>query len=242
MWPFSRKIGLEESGLFRGFTDCHCHILPKVDDGVRTIQEAEIILSRYEELGIRKVWLTPHIMADTPNTTELLRLRFNKLTAAYKGPVELSLSAEYMLDNLFRKRLKAGDLLPWGDYRNRLLVETSYFNAPNNFYELLNDIKDKGYSPILAHPERYLYASLLDYIQLKAKGVEFQLNLFSLVGQYGNQAKENAELLLKEGLYEYVATDLHTLRVMESALQEDVNKKTIERVKQIIHWQNYWQK
>ena len=59
MWPFRKKQTLEESGFFRGFTDWHCHILPGVDDGVQTMDEALQILAEYERLGVKEVWLTP---------------------------------------------------------------------------------------------------------------------------------------------------------------------------------------
>ena len=75
MWPFTHKRTLEESGFFRGFTDWHCHILPGVDDGVQTMEEALRILAEYERLGVKAVWLTPHIMEDIPNTTGHLRER-----------------------------------------------------------------------------------------------------------------------------------------------------------------------
>ncbi len=57
-----------------------------------------------------------------------------------------------------------------------------------------------------------------------------QLNLFSLFGMYGKQVKRNAEFLLEEGLYDYVATDLHAYDVLESALREKLSKKTLERI------------
>lgn len=240
MWPFYRKIGLEESGLFQDFTDCHCHLLPGVDDGVKTIKETKVILSRFEELGFQKVWLTPHIMASKPNTTKFLRQNFDNIKAAYKGNITLCLSAEYTLDNLFSERFRDGDLLPWGKYGNRILVETPDFNAPKQYYDLLDNMKAKGFGPILVHPERCFDTGISDFIELKSKGIEFLLSLFSLVGLYGNQAKEKAELLLEEGLYEYVATDVHSLDEMESALQEDLDKKTLERVKRITRLQNYW--
>ena len=68
MWPFRKRISLKDSGIFKNFTDCHSHILPGVDDGVQTMEEALEILRLYEELGIKSVWLTPHIMEDMPNT------------------------------------------------------------------------------------------------------------------------------------------------------------------------------
>lgn len=69
MWPFKKQIPLKASGIFAGFTDWHSHILPGVDDGVQTLEESLAILQQYEVLGVKAVWLTPHIMEDIPNTT-----------------------------------------------------------------------------------------------------------------------------------------------------------------------------
>ena len=229
---FNKKT-LAASGLFQGFTDCHCHILPGVDDGVGTMEESLAILSRYEQLGVCEVWLTPHIMEDMPNTTAALRQRFTELTAAYRGPVTLHLSAENMLDSVFNERFQADDLLPWGKEGNRLLVETSYYEAPANFHNMLQSIKSKGFFPILAHPERYRYMTPSDYRLLKEKGIELQLNLFSLFGMYSRRVKNNAEFLLEEGLYDYVATDLHAYDVLDSCLKEKISRKTIERILKI---------
>ena len=130
MWPFRRHSTLEESGIFRGFTDWHCHILPGVDDGVRTMDESLEALRLYEECGVESVWLTPHVMEDIPNTTARLRERFAELRTAYQGTVKLHLAAENMLDTLFEERLEADDLLPIGEKGDCLLVETSCFNPP----------------------------------------------------------------------------------------------------------------
>ena len=213
MWPFHKKKRLESSGLFHGFTDWHSHILPGVDDGVRTMDEALQILARYEELGVKTVWLTPHIMEDIPNTTGRLRERFEQLQNAYQGNIELHLAAEYMLDNLFDERLEKNDLLPLGEKGDSLLVETSYFNPPMDLYQKLEQIKAKGYHPILAHPERYAYMNDKDYEQLKKMGIRFQLNLFSLVGAYGDRTKRKAENLQKKESYELIGCDLHGINM-----------------------------
>lgn len=193
-----------------GFTDWHCHILPGVDDGVRQMDDALAILDGYGHAGIRKVWLTPHIMEDIPNTTADLRDRFDQLCQNYNGPVELRLAAENMIDNLFIKRLEANDLLPIGDEGNTLLIETSYFTAPINFNEVIDAVKSKGYFPLLAHPERYNYIdSIADYRKMYDWGVRFQLNLMSLSGHYGPVVRAKAQRLLEEGMYSRTGTDLH---------------------------------
>ena len=200
------------SSLLTGFTDHHSHILPGVDDGVKKMEVSLKVLERYEQLGIAEVWCTPHIMEDIPNTTEKLQARFAELCEAYQGPIKLHLAAEYMMDALFEERLEQGDLLKLGDEGNQLLVETSYFTPPMDMDKILLRIKQRGLYPVLAHPERYVYMNKERYTELKDKGIRFQLNLSSLAGAYGSEAKDKALWILKKEYYNLVGSDLHSLR------------------------------
>lgn len=220
MFGFRKRQTLAQSGFFRGFVDWHCHILPGVDDGVQTMDEALHILAAYERLGIREVWLTPHIMEDIPNPTARLRERFAELLAAYKGNVVLNLAAENMLDKLFEERLEQGDLLPLGKDGRHLLVETSYFNPPMGLDDILRRIQAKGYYPLLAHPERYIYMEENDYARLKSMHIKFQLNLFSLMDLYGKEARKRAKELQSKGMYDYIGTDLHRITVLNNLLEK----------------------
>lgn len=211
MWLFSKSQSIAKSGLLKGMTDYHCHILPGVDDGVKTMDESLLILAKMERQGVRKVWLTPHVMEDIPNATLILKEKFKELQAAYCGTVELNLAAEYMMDNLFEERLETGDLLPLHEGgRQYLLVETSCFNPPMNLLSILKHIQTKGYRPLLAHPERYLYMDMPDYRALKHEGIALQLNLPSLTGIYGIHAQKKAASLLKAGMYDLTGTDMHS--------------------------------
>lgn len=197
--------------------DYHCHILPGVDDGFQDSEKSLEQLRIYEASGIHEVWFTPHIMEDVPNEPEDLRRVFEAFRELYlqdclqRGaePLQLHLAAENMLDALFERRLKAGNLLPLAE--KYLLVETSIFAPPMNFRGLLERIRNKGYTPILAHPERYLYMKKEDYEALKAQGILFQRNLFSLRGQYGERVQKRCRQLLKWQMYDFVGTDLHRL-------------------------------
>lgn len=220
---FSKSIS--SSGILRGLTDAHSHILPGVDDGVAEMDKSLAILREYEAQGITNVWLTPHIMEDIPNTTAELRERFAELQAAYDGPIVLHLAAEYMLDGTFEERFRNRDLLTHSG--SNILVETSYFTPPMGFYKTLEEIKKAGYYPILAHPERYIYMDDKAYKHLKHMGVKFQLNLFSLVGQYGPTAEKKAIKLLKEGYYTYIGSDLHRQAALERNLSEKLPKKLL---------------
>ena len=215
VWPFNKKYSIASSGILERFTDWHCHLLPGVDDGVQTMEEALQILASYERLKVKEVWLTPHIMEDIPNSTAMLRTRYAELKSAYKGPIILRLASENMLDNLFEERLAQGDLLPLGKEGKHLLVETSYFNPPYGLHNILLRIKSKGYVPVLAHPERYVYMEQEDYEQLKRLNVAFQLNLPSLVEAYGTDAKRKSKWLLKKMYYQFTGTDTHKLSAWE---------------------------
>ena len=227
MWPFSSKYSLQQSDFLKGWTDRHSHILPGVDDGIQTIEDSIAILSMYEQMGVKKVWLTPHIMEDCPNTPEKLKTRFEELKSAYKGNIELALSAENMMDGLFIKRLEQGVLMPYGDNQNELLIETSYVQPPMRMESILRDIQKKGITPVLAHPERYLYMDAEKYENIKDMGVKFQLNITSLIGAYGNQVKERAEYLLNEGYYNYSGSDAHSYHAIQRAFEHKGLKKNI---------------
>lgn len=235
MWPFPQRLTLADSGIFRGFTDWHCHLLPGVDDGVRTLEESLRILALYEELGVREVWLTSHIMEDMPNRTKDLKERFAEMGATYQGNITLHLAAEHMLDNLFEERLAKNDLLPLGKDGKHLLVETSYFNPPMDLANILLRIKSKGYIPVLAHPERYVYMDEDDYRQLKEMNVVFQLNLPSLVGGYGTEVKKKAGWLLKNGLYDLAGSDTHRLAVWKETIRlKRLKKKVPQKLQELL--------
>ena len=187
------------------------------------MEESLEILAEYEKLGIKEVWLTPHIMEDIPNTTCYLRTRFNELQANYKGCVKLHLAAENMLDGLFEERLNKNDLLPLGKEQNHLLVETSYFNPPIGLKSILLWIKAKGYYPVLAHPERYEYMEKKDWVELKNMGVKFQMNIPSICGIYGRTIQHLAKDIHRQDMYDYLGTDLHSIKMLKGIIHYEVN-------------------
>lgn len=219
IWPFKRKVAtLRESEMLCGMTDWHSHILPGVDDGFKEMEDSLKALALMEKLGVKHLWLTPHVMEDKPNETQDLRRRFEELKLAFDGNMELHLGSENMLDALFEERLAANDFLPLGERGSHLLVETSYYNPPMNMIGLLEQIKTKGYFPVLAHPERYQYMDDKDYRRIREMGVLFQGNYFSLVGAYGSTAQKKLEWLLKQGMIDLLGSDLHRYKVLEKLI------------------------
>ena len=131
MWLFNHKILVRESSLLEGFRDCHCHLLPGVDDGVKDLEDTLLILGDWEIAGVKEVWMTPHIMEDIPNRPEVLLRKFEQVKAAYGGGVKLHLAAEHMLDGLFLKRIEVGEVMgydtAWG--ADETLSDASLRNA-----------------------------------------------------------------------------------------------------------------
>ena len=226
MWPFTQKAPtLKDSGMLTGMTDWHSHVLPGVDDGIKTPGESLKVLEHFDSLGLDTLWLTPHIMEDYPNTTDKLKERFEELKSMWKGKLKLRLAAENMLDPLFEERLAAHDLLPIGENGDHLLVETSYFSAPMGFDGIIDSIMSEGYYPLLAHPERYVYMNEKDYTRLKEKGVKMQLNYVSLAGGYGETARKKSIWLLKKGYIDAVGSDVHRLASNKSLIEQRPSKK-----------------
>lgn len=218
--------------MLNGFTDWHSHILPGVDDGIRTMDESLDTLAQFEKHGVRKVWLTPHVMEDSPNTTERLKDRFEDLKKAYSGNIELALASENMLDSLFEERLRERDFLPIGSKGEHLLVETSYVNQPYGMDDMIEGIFAIGLTPILAHPERYRYMNESDYRKWKQRGVLFQCNYISIIGGYGETARKKLEWMLKEGMVNMLGSDVHRKVVFDHVIEK--SPKRAEVLRQLI--------
>ncbi len=235
MWPFNKKQTIAQSRLLADGTDYHSHILPGVDDGISSMDEALQALQSYSNTGIKELWLTPHIMEDFLNTPASLQTRYTALCNEYKGPITLHLAAEYMIDNLFDELLDEGDLLPIGEGGNHLLVETSYFTPPMRLKETLRRIQSKGFHPLLAHSERYMYMDNAYYHELREMGVKFQLNLLSLAGVYGTAAQKKGQWLLKNGMYSVTGSDMHNIDALDIINATPLDKKGREILHKILH-------
>lgn len=199
--------------------DMHSHLLPGIDDGAKDMAHSLKLIRALQEMGFRQLITTPHVMADLyPNTSAIIREQeaaVQRAMAEEGLSVSLSAAAEYLMDEGFEVLLERGELLTIPG--KRVLVEMSFISAPPKLDQYLFQLQTKGYRPLLAHPERYLFLrdDFPRYQQIKSRGCEFQLNLLSLTGYYGKPVKENAVALLKAGLIDFLASDLHHERHVE---------------------------
>ncbi|WP_299051342.1 CpsB/CapC family capsule biosynthesis tyrosine phosphatase [uncultured Polaribacter sp.] len=235
---FFKKKEIPLSDFFpKGFVDIHSHLLPGIDDGAKDIDDSIELIIKMRSYGIKKLITTPHVLGDVyPNTTETilekLDLVKSELIKRNITDIDVSASAEYMIDEQFSLRLENNDILTLKD--NFILVEMSYFNAPYNLYDVLFEIQLKGYKPILAHPERYIFYhnNFENFQKLKRAGCLFQLNLLSLTEQYGKGVQNTAKKLLQQNFYDFVGTDTHHKEHLKrlKSIATPKNIKTLEHL------------
>ncbi|MCC6462573.1 MAG: hypothetical protein IT260_19045 [Saprospiraceae bacterium] len=218
-------------------TDLHSHLLPGLDDGVPTMEEALEVIEILSRLGYKRVITTPHVMAERyPNTSAIILDQTRALQDAVKKagiPVEIHAAAEYFMDEQFTDLLDHGQLLTL-DRDRHVLVEMSFHHEPLALRQALFDLQAHDYQPILAHPERYPYyhQKLDDYKALLKAGCKFQVNILSITGHYGLDVQQAAQMLLKNGLVAFLGTDAHRLRhaqTLSAALRSGHLEKTLQQ-------------
>ncbi len=210
------------------YIDIHSHLLPGIDDGAVTLEDTENLIKGLEEIGFRKFITTPHIMSDVWKNTsvginEKLSSTIQELTVPDIN-TRFKAAAEYMIDAEFRELFKKERLLTLRE--NYVLVEMSYLSPPIQLYDILYELQIAGYQPVLAHPERYsfYYQSMDDYKKLKNVGCLFQLNMLSATGYYGENVAKVSNSLLKEGLIDFMGSDVHHIRHLEGLHKKIVLK------------------
>ncbi len=214
-------------------TDMHSHILPGVDDGSPDVATSLQLMRGLADMGYDTLIATPHIMADIHrNDKHTIQHAYEQLKqAAETDPTlpKVRFAAEFMMDEGFGHLVKQDALIPLaGD--QYLLVETPYLHRPLNLESYIFNLRAIGYTPVLAHPERYhyLFDKPEEYERLKELGCLFQVNLLSLMGYYGKSEKYAAEWLLEEGLVDLLGTDLHHERHLKRLLNFTVDQKLVK--------------
>jgi tyrosine-protein phosphatase YwqE len=215
--------------------DMHSHVLPGLDDGAETLEKSLTMVAELQQLGYRKLIMTPHIMGDFyKNTPYNIRQKLDLLEKAVKEKnwnIELACAAEYYLDEWFIDKINGEEpLLTFGD--RYVLFETSYINEPLNFQDAIFALKSSGYKPVLAPPERYsyLYGRFDELTKMYDEGMLFQLNINSLSGYYSENARRIAEKLIDHKMVDFIGTDAHHTRhldVLAKSVQMPYYKKVL---------------
>jgi protein-tyrosine phosphatase len=195
-----------------GLIDLHCHLLPGVDDGARTLADALEMARALVDLGFSTVAPSPHARPEYA-PADVVEARLCELRAALaREGIALTLgrNAENVLDDGFLATLgtPAARMLGAGRY---VLVELPYTAPVPALPAILFRIRAKGVVPVLAHPERCLeFERKGRAAEAVRAGALLQLDVGALTGRYGSTAKKLSRAFLDEGLYALGATDLHS--------------------------------
>lgn len=184
--------------------DLHCHIVPDVDDGAQTEAESRAMLAQAASTGITELAATSHYSGDAwrryPEALEKLR------QLAEEHHIKIHAGAEYD----FSRLEEAEQLQTLGDSSYVLIDFVTPYISPNAIAQRCEDLLNRKYKLLIAHPERLFPADKLKVLQsLAEQGAYFQLNAGSFLGNFGRGAQRQAEQLLKLGLCHCVASDAH---------------------------------
>ncbi len=201
--------------------DLHNHLIPGVDDGAQSLDEALAGLSAMRDQGVRRIVATPHINASLTHTEGPLAERLDRidagwevlrLAAAERFPdIELARGHEIMLDvpdvqlDDLRLRVSGGQ---------SVLVELPRLFLPAGAAEALHRLRAAGWTPIVAHPERYVNINIATgdinvVAEWRRLGARMAVNAGSLVGGFGTGALTTAQEMLRRGWVDLIGSDYH---------------------------------
>jgi protein-tyrosine phosphatase len=197
-----------------GYVDLHCHYLPGIDDGVRTLEEGVALCQGLHRLGYARVVATPHIRtAMFENRRPGLEAAFEAFERATEGAAampETGLGAEHYFDDVFWDLFVRGQAVPYPGGK-AALVELPVDAIPLRLAHHLFEMRVRGVRPVLAHPERYsaFFRSSDALEPLLEVGALPLLDMMALTGRYGRRPTHAAERMLEEGLYYAACSDAH---------------------------------
>lgn len=195
--------------------DIHSHLIPGIDDGSQNMDQTIAMLAKFESMGYKKIITTPHVMSDSfPNNRDTILGGLEDVKKEMKKvglKIELEAAAEYYFDETLMVKIKERDLLTFGD--NYVLVEFAFHSPPQYLDQLFFEMQTRGYRPVVAHFERYMYylGKIDQAIAWRQKGINIQVNLNSLTGHYGPDIRKQAERLIDAGEFDFVGTDCHRI-------------------------------
>lgn len=206
--------------------DLHCHILPGVDDGVKTEQDAIEMARVAAAEGITHIVATPHHRAhgfDNPKeAVKTLVDILNQLFKEEQVTVTVLPGQEARVYGEMIEGLEAGELLTMNDTGRYLFVEFPTNSVPRYTERLFFDLQMKGVIPVIVHPERNqeIYDNPNALYHLVKDGALSQVTAASLTGGFGNRIKKLSFDLIEHNLAHFIASDAHNTTTRAFHLRE----------------------
>ena len=213
-------MGPAEPGVSGDYGDFHSHLVPGVDDGSRSLDDALHSIGRMTAAGVSRIITTPHLRASYLTSPQFdprmdfMDRRWRRVRDAVRVTwphLDFRRGFEVRLDaptpDLSNPRMRLGGT-------RFVLVEWPAFLAQLGSPDMLSRLVDSGYIPVIAHPERYhgIDRELHIVHAWKDAGAYLQGSYGSLVGQYGTKPKALILRFLQEGLVDYLSSDFHGQR------------------------------
>lgn len=196
--------------------DIHCHILPGVDDGAKSMEQSMEMIDIAYENGIDTIIATPHHMPEGRNVSPTgIKERVAKLQAyADEKDYDMTILAgnEIYYHSDVPELLDENQICTLAG-TNCVLVEFSPMDESRYIRNSLSELQNMGYAPIIAHVERYvslMKAPFEKLQELRDMGILIQVNAASVMGGFGKATKSTVEKLLKNRLVDFIATDAHS--------------------------------
>lgn len=208
--------------------DMHCHILFGIDDGAENINDSMDLIKEEVGKGVKHIICTPHFRYNREYTKEKVFKNFELLkevTQAKRIEVNLYLGNELYLGSDFYKVLESDEYYSLAGSKY-LLVEFNYSSTPQNIADTCYEVKIKGYTPIIAHVERYsqLYNNINSIKELINEGALLQVNASTIINKENKDSYKFAALLLRNRLASFVASDVHNISSRGFYLKEAYEK------------------
>lgn len=214
--------------------DIHSHLLSALDDGAQSIKESITLVTELKNLGYKKLIITPHIMTGfyNNNATKINQsaLLLREEIARKNIDILIDVAAEYYIDYDFTKDLSSKPMLCFGN--KMLLFECSFVNEYKNLSETIFEMQINGYTPVLAHPERYTYwhKNIKVLQDLHERGVMMQVNITSLTNCCQYNVRKMAVEIINNGFCNFLGTDLHNSNQLECIKQLQINESIFDKL------------
>src|SRR3954467_2079287 len=196
------------------YADIHFHLLPGVDDGPPSMDESVALAAAALAGGTSVVVATPHVrggfLTDVSELPDRVRELEERLAREEIG-LAVRRGAELGHDMVGRLSQPELDSVAHGPPGGRwLLVETPFVASGEEFIAATDELRDRGFAVVVAHPERAREAFGTSALRHElASGSVLQVNAWSLVGRHGPEAFEQAHTLLRAGNVALIASDAH---------------------------------
>ncbi len=200
--------------------DLHCHLLPGIDDGPDTLEEALELAALGQTNGISHAIVTPHVHPGryentAPSIAEVFRSFLESLKEANIN-IALGMAGEVRISPEVLPMVEQG-LIPFlGEWEDKqvLLLELPHSHVPPGSDKLVQWLLDRDIQPMIAHPERNkdVMRDLNKIIPFVELGCLFQLTAMSVAGRFGEGAEQRSIELLEMGVVTIIASDAHNAK------------------------------